>query len=65
MTVKKEAAAEVERYRTEASAVAAELEAASRFSKTPLEEAQVYLFTVRLCDNQIDRDEEFFSKAAQ
>ncbi len=43
---------------------ARELEALNRFTKTPLVEAQVYLFSVRLCDNEVDRDEECFSRAA-
>lgn len=41
-----------------------ELEAVNRFSKTPLSLEQVYLFGVRLCDNQVDRDEEYFDRKA-
>ncbi len=39
-----------------------ELAAVNRFSKTPLTGEQVYLFGVRLCDNQVDRDEEYFDR---
>ena len=41
-----------------------ELEWVNQLSKTPLTQEQVYLFRVRLCDNQVDRDGEFFDKAA-
>lgn len=43
---------------------ARELEALNYFTKTPLGEEQVYLFSVRLCDNEVDRDEECFDRAA-
>ena len=33
-----------------------ELEAVNRFAKTVLTEEQVYIFSVRLCDNEVDRD---------
>ena len=46
-----------------AEAPASELEALNRFTKTPLTQEMVYLFQVRLCDNQVDRDGECFSQA--
>lgn len=46
-----------------AEAPASELEALNRFTKTPLTQEMVYLFQVRLCDNQVDRDGECFSRA--
>ena len=42
----------------------AELEAINRFAKTPLAAEQVYTFTLRLCDNEVDRDLERFDGAA-
>ena len=42
----------------------AELEAINRFAKTPLAAEQVYTFTLRLCDNEVDRDFERFDGAA-
>ena len=36
------------------------LEDINRLSRTPLTEAEVYAFAVRLCDNQVDRDGERF-----
>lgn len=41
-----------------------ELEAINRFAKTALTEEQVYAFSVRLCDNEVDRDFERFDAAA-
>lgn len=41
-----------------------ELEAINRFAKTELTEEQVYAFSVRLCDNEVDRDFERFDTAA-
>ena len=41
-----------------------ELEAINRFAKTPLTAEQVYVFPVRLCDNEVDRDFERFNTAA-
>ena len=41
-----------------------ELEAINRFAKTPLTAEQVYVFPVRLCDNEVDRDFERFDTAA-
>lgn len=64
MTVKKEAVAGVQALNLPAPATAAELEAVNRFSNTALTEEQVYLFRVRLCDNQVDRDEEYFDRNA-
>ena len=47
------------------SAVSAEAEAdlaeINAFTKTPLTREQVYTFSVRLCDNEVDRDGERFS----
>lgn len=36
----------------------------SRYSRKPLTEEQVYIFNVTLCDNEIDRDFERFTKKA-
>ncbi len=44
--------------------MAAELEALNRFAKTPLTAEEVYLFPVRLCDNEVDRDFERFESGA-
>ena len=41
-----------------------ELEQVNRLSRRPLTAEEVYLFTVRLCDNEVDRDWERFSGAA-
>lgn len=41
-----------------------ELEAINRFAKTALTEEQVYAFSVRLCDNEVDRDFERFDAKA-
>ena len=41
-----------------------ELEAINRFARTALTEEQVYVFSVRLCDNEVDRDFERFDAAA-
>lgn len=41
-----------------------ELEAVNRFVKTPLAAEQVYTFSLRLCDNEVDRDFERFDAAA-
>ena len=43
---------------------AGQLEKINRFSKSPLTEDQVYCFSVRLCDDQPDRDYERFDTAA-
>ena len=37
------------------------LEDINRLSRTPLTEAEVYAFSVRLCDNEVDRDGERFA----
>lgn len=41
-----------------------ELDAINQFAKTALTEEQVYAFSVRLCDNEVDRDFERFDTAA-
>lgn len=41
-----------------------ELTAINQFAKTALTEEQVYAFSVRLCDNEVDRDFERFDTAA-
>lgn len=41
-----------------------ELAAINRWTKTPLTAEQVYTFGVRLCDNQTDRDDEYFDRRA-
>lgn len=41
-----------------------ELTDINRFAKTALTEEQVYAFSVRLCDNEVDRDLERFDTAA-
>ena len=41
-----------------------ELEAINRFARTPLAAEQVYTFSLRLCDNEVDRDFERFDGAA-
>lgn len=43
---------------------AAQLEKINRFAKTPLSAEEVYVFSVRLCDDQPDRDFERFDTAA-
>ena len=41
-----------------------ELEAINRFARTPLTAEQAYTFSLRLCDNEVDRDFERFDGAA-
>lgn len=41
-----------------------ELAAINQFAKTALTEDQIYAFSVRLCDNEVDRDFERFDTAA-
>jgi hypothetical protein len=41
-----------------------ELKQINRFAKTALTEDQVYVFSVKLCDNEVDRDFERFDSAA-
>ena len=41
-----------------------ELEVINRYAKTALTEEQVYAFSVRLCDNEVDRDFARFDSAA-
>ena len=58
---------EVRKERSEAAAGLPgreELEAINRLAKTPLAAEQVYTFTLRLCDNEVDRDFERFDAAA-
>ena len=42
----------------------AELAEINRFAKTPLKAEEVYAFSLRLCDNEVDRDFERFNEAA-
>lgn len=56
-TVTKEAQTQVT-----ADPVAGELEAINGLNGTRLTEGEVYLFAVRLCDNQTDRDMEYFGR---
>lgn len=39
-----------------------ELAAINRLSRTPLTDEEIYTFAVRLCDNQTDRDDEYFDR---
>ena len=64
MKLTKEALAPLERESSRGQDLAAELEALNVFTKTPLGQEDVYLLAVRLCDNQVDRDGEFFDRAA-
>ena len=64
MTIKKETLAGVDTVGAEPPEIAAELEVVNTFSKVPLTGEEVYLFSVRLCDNQVDRDGEYFDKAS-
>ena len=41
-----------------------EMEDINRFAKTPLKPEEVYAFSIRLCDNEVDRDWERFDQAA-
>lgn len=59
MQIKKEAAAESRGMPT-----AAQLEAINAQAKAALTAEQVYVFSVRLCDDQVDRDGERFDTAA-
>ena len=43
---------------------AAQLEAINRFSRRALEADEVYVFSLLLCDNAVDRDGERFSSGA-
>ena len=45
-------------------ATAAQLEQINRFAKKPLGREDVYVFSVRLCDDQVDRDGERFDTDA-
>ncbi|MCI9512007.1 MAG: hypothetical protein HFG13_06420 [Oscillibacter sp.] len=58
---------EVRKERSEAAAGLPgkqELEAINRFARTPLTAEQAYTFSLRLCDNEVDRDFERFSAPA-
>lgn len=41
-----------------------ELELINKYTRTPLDESQVYVFSLTLCDNEVDRDFERFSVSA-
>ena len=43
----------------------AELAAINRFAKSPLRAEEVYTFSLRLCDNEVDRDWERWEFYAQ
>lgn len=57
---------EIQKDLTGASGVPAEAELAeiNRFAKSPLQAEEVYAFSLRLCDNEVDRDWERFDEAA-
>ena len=57
---------EIQKDLTGASGVPAEAELAeiNRFAKSPLRAEEVYAFSLRLCDNEVDRDWERFDQAA-
>lgn len=59
MEIKKEAVAE-----TSGTPTPAQLEAINRIAKGNLKEDQVYVFSLRLCDDQVDRDFERFDTLA-
>ena len=56
---------EIQKDLTGASGVPAEAELAeiNRFAKSPLQAEEVYAFSLRLCDNEVDRDWERFPAA--
>ena len=58
-TVTKEAAAQTGPVLAEE-----ELAAINQFSRRALTAEEVYTFAVRLCDNQTDRDQEYFDRPA-
>ena len=55
---------EIQKDLTGASGVPAEAELAeiNRFAKSPLRAEEVYAFSLRLCDNEVDRDWERFDE---
>ena len=57
---------EIQKDLTGASGVPAEAELAeiNRFAKSPLQAEEVYAFSLRLCDNEVDRDWERFDETA-
>ena len=59
MDIKKES-----QVSTSALATAAQMEAINTQARTQLIPEQVYVFSVRLCDDQVDRDGERFDTAA-
>ena len=59
MEIKKEAEAV-----SSGTPTAVQLEAINAQAKAKLTEEQVYVFSVRLCDDQVDRDGERFDTAA-
>ena len=59
MQIKKEAAAQ-----SRGTPTAAQLEAINAQARAQLKEEQVYVFSLRLCDDQVDRDGERFDTAA-
>lgn len=64
MDIKKEAVSVGTIVQVEETDLSMEWEALGQFTKKPLSKEEVYLFSVRLCDNQVDRDDEFFGRAA-
>ena len=41
-----------------------ETELINTYTRNPVDESKIYVFTVTLCDNEVDRDFERFSKAS-
>ena len=53
-----------EQQKTAGTPTERELAEINRFAKTPLRAEEVYAFSLRLCDNEVDRDFERFGEAA-
>ena len=53
-----------ERQETAGTPSPEELAEINRFARTPLAAEEVYAFSLRLCDNEVDRDFERFDEAA-
>ena len=53
-----------EQQKTAGTPTERELAEINRFAKTPLRAEEVYAFSLRLCDNEVDRDFERFDEAA-
>ena len=53
-----------EQQKTTGTPTERELAEINRFAKTPLRAEEVYAFSLRLCDNEVDRDFERFDEAA-